>query len=244
MDMAKTLGRICVTGATGKAGVATVRHLREHGYQVVATDIAVASEDLAAGVLRADLTDYGQATEVLRGIDARRPPGEHPGPGHRHPRGDVQRQHHDELQHLPRRRRPRPEQGGVGVKRDDAGPAVRPRPGAGTRRARRTPLRPGRRGTFPVPCDQLCPVEGRQRDHRGAGIPLVRHPVRGPAHLQHHGAPRLRALPRLLAGPALPQVEPVGLRRRPRRGRALAASAWKRTSRAAATSSSPPRTRS
>jgi nucleoside-diphosphate-sugar epimerase len=68
--MANSLGRICVTGATGKAGVAAVLHLREHGYEVVATDIAVSSEDLAADVIRADLTDYGQATEVLRGIDA------------------------------------------------------------------------------------------------------------------------------------------------------------------------------
>jgi nucleoside-diphosphate-sugar epimerase len=68
--MANSLGRICVTGATGKAGVATVLHLRERGYDVVATDIAVSSEDVAADVVRADLTDYGQATEVLRGIDA------------------------------------------------------------------------------------------------------------------------------------------------------------------------------
>ena len=68
--MANSLGRICVTGATGKAGLATVLHLREHGYDVVATDIALSGDDVAAGVLSADLTDYGQATEVLRGIDA------------------------------------------------------------------------------------------------------------------------------------------------------------------------------
>jgi nucleoside-diphosphate-sugar epimerase len=61
--------RICVTGATGKAGRATVKHLREHGYEVTATDVAV-SDARAAGVLKADLTDYGQATEVLRGADA------------------------------------------------------------------------------------------------------------------------------------------------------------------------------
>jgi nucleoside-diphosphate-sugar epimerase len=47
-----------------------VRHLREHGYDVIATDVAVAREDLVAGTLRADLTDYGQATEVLRDCDA------------------------------------------------------------------------------------------------------------------------------------------------------------------------------
>ena len=68
--MANSLGRICVTGATGKAGLATVLHLREQGHEVVATDIALSGDDVAAGVMAADLTDYGQATEVLRGIDA------------------------------------------------------------------------------------------------------------------------------------------------------------------------------
>jgi len=68
--MANGLGRVCVTGAAGKAGLATVLHLREHGYDVVATDVAVSRDDVAAGVLAADLTDYGQATEVLRGTDA------------------------------------------------------------------------------------------------------------------------------------------------------------------------------
>jgi len=62
--------RICVTGAAGKAGRATVRDLLEHGYDVVATDTAVDADAGARGVLRADLTDYGQATEVLRGTDA------------------------------------------------------------------------------------------------------------------------------------------------------------------------------
>ena len=70
MAATTTARRICVTGATGKAGRATVRHLREHGYDVVATDIALTGGDAEAGTLRADLTDYGQATEVLRGTDA------------------------------------------------------------------------------------------------------------------------------------------------------------------------------
>ena len=68
--MTTTARRICVTGATGKAGRAAVRELREHGYQVLATDNRLTSDDVAAGVLRADLTDYGQATEALRGTDA------------------------------------------------------------------------------------------------------------------------------------------------------------------------------
>ena len=62
--------RVCVTGATGKAGRAVVRELREHGYDVVATDAVVGAGEERGSVLRADLTDYGQATEVLRGTDA------------------------------------------------------------------------------------------------------------------------------------------------------------------------------
>ncbi len=66
---ATTARRICVTGAAGKAGRAAVAHLREQGYDVLATDVAV-SDARAAGVLKADLTDYGQVTDVLRGTDA------------------------------------------------------------------------------------------------------------------------------------------------------------------------------
>jgi nucleoside-diphosphate-sugar epimerase len=59
--------RVCVTGANGQAGRAVVRDLREHGYEVTATDISGTRDN---GLLRADLTDYGQALEVLHGADA------------------------------------------------------------------------------------------------------------------------------------------------------------------------------
>jgi len=61
--------RVCVTGASGQAGRAVVRELGAHGYDVMATDVAVAREDLEGGMLRADLTDYGQALEVLQGAE-------------------------------------------------------------------------------------------------------------------------------------------------------------------------------
>src|SRR2546430_9290643 len=61
---------ICVTGASGQAGRAVVKELREHGYDVVPTDLVVAREDLETGTLRADLTDYGQAVEALQGAEA------------------------------------------------------------------------------------------------------------------------------------------------------------------------------
>ncbi len=57
-----------MTGANGLAGKAVARELREHGYDVAATDIATRfGED---DVLRADLTDYGQALEALSGASA------------------------------------------------------------------------------------------------------------------------------------------------------------------------------
>ncbi|MHB2029834.1 MAG: NAD-dependent epimerase/dehydratase family protein [Acidimicrobiales bacterium] len=65
-----SLRRICVTGASGKAGRAVVRELLQHGYEVAATDIEVSREEAEKGLLRADLTDYGQALEVLKGVDA------------------------------------------------------------------------------------------------------------------------------------------------------------------------------
>lgn len=59
--------RVRVTGATGQAGRATVQHLLERGYEVAATDLVATRDDLEAGVLRADLTDYGQALQALEG---------------------------------------------------------------------------------------------------------------------------------------------------------------------------------
>jgi len=62
--------KICVTGASGRLGRATVAELLAHGHEVVATDIAPAREDLGTDLLQADLTEYGQAVEVLDGTEA------------------------------------------------------------------------------------------------------------------------------------------------------------------------------
>ena len=62
--------RVCVTGASGQAGRAVVADLREHGYDVQPADVAVTRADREDGTLRADLSDYGQAVEVLSQCDA------------------------------------------------------------------------------------------------------------------------------------------------------------------------------
>ncbi len=65
-----TIRKICVTGASGKAGRSVVRDLLEHGFDVMATDVASSMKEVGDGAVRADLTDYGQVLEVLKGVDA------------------------------------------------------------------------------------------------------------------------------------------------------------------------------
>jgi nucleoside-diphosphate-sugar epimerase len=61
--------RIVVTGGSGKAGRAVVHDLVEHGFGVVNVDVVPATLQ-EAPFLRADLTDYGETIEALRGADA------------------------------------------------------------------------------------------------------------------------------------------------------------------------------
>jgi nucleoside-diphosphate-sugar epimerase len=65
--------KICVTGSSGRAGRAVVAELGERGHEVLGADLVPARDDdrsRPAHFLRADLTDYGQAVEVLSGADA------------------------------------------------------------------------------------------------------------------------------------------------------------------------------
>jgi len=61
--------RVVVTGGAGKAGRAVVSDLSEHGLDVLGVDL-VRSAQLDCEQLVADLTDYGQAVDALRGADA------------------------------------------------------------------------------------------------------------------------------------------------------------------------------
>lgn len=62
--------RVVVTGGSGKLGRACVADLLEHGYEVVNVDLAP-PKDPRCPFVEADLTDFGQAIEVLSGVDDR-----------------------------------------------------------------------------------------------------------------------------------------------------------------------------
>jgi len=63
------MGRVVVTGGSGKAGRAVVRDLLAHGEDVLNVDL-VRSDAFECDQLVADLTDYGEAVEALRGAAA------------------------------------------------------------------------------------------------------------------------------------------------------------------------------
>ncbi len=63
------MGRVVVTGGSGKAGRAVVRDLLAHGEDVLSVDL-VRSPELACEQLVADLTDFGETVEALRGAEA------------------------------------------------------------------------------------------------------------------------------------------------------------------------------
>ena len=65
--------RVCVTGANGKLGRGVVDDLLVHDHDVVATDVAGAPghlSELPVPLAHADLTDLGQAVDILQGVDA------------------------------------------------------------------------------------------------------------------------------------------------------------------------------
>ncbi|MEP7287032.1 MAG: NAD(P)-dependent oxidoreductase [Chloroflexota bacterium] len=61
--------KVVVTGGSGKAGRAVVKDLIDHSYQVLNVDLQPSREPHTP-FMKADLTDLGQAFEVLHGADA------------------------------------------------------------------------------------------------------------------------------------------------------------------------------
>lgn len=66
----KNTRNIVVAGASGNAGQAVTKHLKGNDYPATATDVVTAPVDFDAPFISADLTDYGQAVDVLDGADA------------------------------------------------------------------------------------------------------------------------------------------------------------------------------
>jgi nucleoside-diphosphate-sugar epimerase len=62
--------RVVVTGGSGKVGRACVEDLLKHGYQVVNVDTVPPATE-SCPFVQADLTDFGQAFEVLSEVDDR-----------------------------------------------------------------------------------------------------------------------------------------------------------------------------
>jgi nucleoside-diphosphate-sugar epimerase len=62
--------RVVVTGGAGKAGRAVARDLLEHGYDVKSVDLVRNPELTDEQQLVADLTDYGETVDALKGADA------------------------------------------------------------------------------------------------------------------------------------------------------------------------------
>ena len=79
------MSTVVVTGAFGKAGRAVVADLLAHGYEVIPSDAVGPTGDpgpLGVELIRAELTDYGQALELLAGADAVVHLANIPAPGH------------------------------------------------------------------------------------------------------------------------------------------------------------------
>lgn len=64
------LENIVVTGGSGKAGRAIIKHLSNAGYRLTNVDCQRPAESLPARFIPADLADYGQSIDVLKGADA------------------------------------------------------------------------------------------------------------------------------------------------------------------------------
>ena len=178
--------RIVVTGGSGKAGRAVVRDLREHGHDVLNVDLAHDGSAHGLCVLT-DLTDLGQTLEVTQGADAIVHLAAIPAPELKPP-GETFRVNTLSTYNV-----------FVAAEANRVGRVV----WASSETVLGLPF-----DTPPVfaPIDEIDPaptgelllaLEAGRGDPRPAGQSTDRHPLRRVPHLEHHGAPRLREVPKL-----------------------------------------------
>ena len=155
--------RVLVTGASGKAGKYVVRDLVEAGHDVLATDIAPGLPDCPAPFIRADLTDYGDAVELLDGMEAVAHLANIPAPELFTPAHTLNTNNAMNSNVFLAAAQLRAAPGGVGLQRDHTGTALR-RAAARTRRSTRrtSPSRPR-----PTRCRRCWPRRWPSRSRAG-----------------------------------------------------------------------------
>ena len=186
------MARIVVTGGSGKAGRAVVAELVACGEDVLSADL-VTFPGLPCEQVQADLTELGQAVEVLRGASAVVHLAAIPAPGLRPDELTFRVNTESTYNVFSAAATLGLERGRLGLERDGARAAVR---------ARAARVRTDRRGASRPAGVQLRALEAVCRGDGAPVQPLDGHPVRRPALLEHHGTARLRAVSRLLGRPA------------------------------------------
>ena len=177
--------RIVVTGGSGKAGRWVVADLREHGHDVLNVDL-VPDGSAHGAALVTDLTDLGQALEVTAGCRCGGPPGRDPR-ARPPPEGETFRVNAMSTYNV--------FAAAVAAERRAGSSGRRARPCSACRSTAAARSRRSMRRSSPAG-ELVRAVQAGRRDHGRPVRPAIGHPVRRPAHLEHHGAGRLRRLPR------------------------------------------------
>ena len=231
---AALMGRVVVTGGSGKAGRAVVADLLAHGDDVLSVDLV-----RSAAVCRATSSSPTSPTSARpsrrsRGAEAVVHLAAIPAPGLRPDELTFRRQQRRArtTSSAPRRRSAFAASSGPrarrcsGFRSSASGPRTR-RSTRSTRLSRSSATRSSKL----ISEEMARPVQ-----------PLDRNPVRRPALLERDGAARLRQLPRVLGRPGAAPLEPLGLRRCTRRRAVVPARTARPTPAGPRSSSSPPRT--
>ena len=236
--------KIAVTGGSGKAGRAVVRHLLEQGHEVLNVDRVPSAESSAPDspapfllrrphrLRRRRVEALGNA-EKLPGIEAVVHLAAIPSPVHATPGPHLPHEHHEHLYGVRRGRAAGSQARRVGLERDDARPAVRD--------AAR--LRAGRRGARAAPRVVLRALEGPRRGDGAPVPPLERIPIVGLRFSNVMERTTTSASPTTGTTRSCASGTCGATSTRPRRAE-RPRSRWRPTSPARTPSSSPPATRS